>query len=123
MECHQSSPGPPPFFSSSFAAEVRLVRSTRSGTGICKVVSIAALQRHADKHVDDVDGTCIHALDGRAGLLAGTEDGIIRLQHSLDGEGEGSAPDGDGEGAGDLVLVLLVSTAKVLSACLEMLLW
>lgn len=40
--------------------------------GNCKIFSIAVLQRHDDEHVvDDVDGTYVETLDGRAGRSCG----------------------------------------------------
>jgi len=130
VEGNQAS-GPPPFFSSSFSAEVRLVRSTRSGTGICKLVSIAALQWHADEHVDDGDGTYIHALDGRAGRNGGAAGakgvtGAKDVRHvppRLHREVGDSAETHDVPKHEGLVLVLVPSTTKVMSACFVMLLW
>jgi hypothetical protein len=101
------------------------VRSTRSGTGICKIVSIAALQWHADEHVDDGDGIYIHALDGRAGRnggVTGAKD-VRRVPPRLHRDVGDNAPARDVPKHEGLVLVFLPSTTRVVSACLVMLLW
>jgi hypothetical protein len=124
VEGNQAS-GPPPFFPSSFSAEVRLVRSTRSGTGICKTVSIVALQWHAEECFDDGDGTYIHALDGRAGRnggVAGAKDVRLRVPQRLHREVGNNAPAHDIPKHEGFVLVLLPSTARVVSACFVILL-